>query len=66
MKNLKNFEEKEMKNYSEVVGGIGGELSFTINTGGFFDGSLFGRLFDGIKGNADLNEIDEAKATVGF
>jgi len=62
---MKNFEEKEVKDLSIVNGGkkIGGEVSVTVTWDGWFDGSL--NLFDGIKGNTVVNELD-VKATASF
>ena len=67
---MKKFEEKEVRiltslNETELRNVKGGEdgpgfgvtISVTI-ADGWFDGSFFGRLFDGIRGNAEINEFD--------
>ena len=68
MKKLKisDFQEKEVKNTSmtNVTGGANPEvgISFTIRWSGFFNGNS--NLFDGIKGNTNIDEIDDNKVSI--
>jgi hypothetical protein len=68
MKKLKisDFQEKEVKNTSmtNVTGGANPEVgvTFTIDWRGFFNGNS--NLFDGIKGNTTIDELDEGKVSV--
>lgn len=65
MKNskMKKFEEIEVKDLSSLnqteMGAIKGGLCIATIADGWFDGSFFGRLFDGISGNATINEFDK-------
>lgn len=63
---MKNFEEKEIKDFATVNGGRGPEIriNFSINSDGWFDGSM--NLFDGIKGNTEFNEFDDGNVAVAY